>query len=33
MPDAALVDQIRAILSASPFHGGCQQLTGGHRKV
>ena len=27
MPDAALLEQIRAVLSASPFHGE------GHRKV
>ena len=27
MPDAALVERIRAVLSASPFHGE------GHRKV
>jgi putative transposase len=28
MPNAALLEQIRAVLSASPFHG-----KGGHRKV
>ena len=33
MPDAALLERIRSALSDSPFHGGCQQVTGSHRKV
>ena len=33
MPDAALLERIRGVLADSPFHGGCQQVTGNHRKV
>ena len=33
MPDAALLERIRGVLSDGPFHGGCQQVTGNHRKV
>ncbi len=33
MPDAVLLERIRDVLSGSSFHGGCQQVTGNHRKV
>ncbi len=33
MPYAKLAEALRALLSASSFHCGCQQVTGNHRKI